>query len=60
VSRTLDILARRHRATLAAFAGGRLLVAFDFDGTLAPIVPVPARARMRAGTRRLHPHPARP
>jgi trehalose 6-phosphate phosphatase len=53
VSRTLDILARRHRATLAAFAGGRLLVAFDFDGTLAPIVPVPARARMRAGTRRL-------
>ena len=51
--RTLDILALRHRATLTAFADARVLLAFDFDGTLAPIVPVPARARMRATTRRL-------
>jgi trehalose 6-phosphate phosphatase len=45
------ILARAQRATLARFARGRLLVAFDYDGTLAPIVDDPARAAMRASTR---------
>ena len=47
------ILARAERATLARFARGRLLVAFDYDGTLAPIVGNPARAGMRASTRAL-------
>jgi len=47
------ILARAERATLARFASRELLVAFDFDGTLAPIVRAPARAAMRARTRRL-------
>lgn len=47
------ILARAERATLARFARGRLLVAFDYDGTLAPIVGNPERAAMRAGTRAL-------
>ncbi len=53
MNRTLDILARRHRATLADFVATRVLLAFDFDGTLAPIVAVPAAARMRAATRPL-------
>jgi trehalose 6-phosphate phosphatase len=30
-----------------------LLLVFDYDGTLSPIAPTPARARMRAATRRL-------
>jgi trehalose 6-phosphate phosphatase len=48
-----DILAARHRGVLARFAGSRLLVAFDYDGTLAPIVSVPDHAQMRRETRRL-------
>jgi trehalose 6-phosphate phosphatase len=47
------ILAKRHQPTLAAFAASNVLAAFDFDGTLAPIVPDPGSARMRAATRRL-------
>ena len=47
------ILAKRHRGVLADFAYSNVLIGFDFDGTLAPIVPTPARARMRATTRRL-------
>lgn len=47
------ILARRHAQTLSAFALGNLLLAFDYDGTLAPIAPTPAGARMRAQTRAL-------
>ena len=39
--------------TLAQFAASNVLVAFDFDGTLAPIAPTPAAARMRPLTRRL-------
>ncbi|MBK8480500.1 MAG: trehalose-phosphatase [Proteobacteria bacterium] len=38
---------------LAALASGRLLVAFDFDGTLAPIVSQPDDAQMRPRTREL-------
>jgi trehalose 6-phosphate phosphatase len=38
---------------LAGFARSNVLLAFDFDGTLAPIVQDPARARMRPQTRRL-------
>jgi trehalose 6-phosphate phosphatase len=45
------ILGRTERATLARFARRRLLVAFDYDGTLAPIVETPTRAAMRARTR---------
>lgn len=47
------ILSRGGREALRAFSRARVLLAFDFDGTLAPIVSDPARAGMRAGTRRL-------
>lgn len=47
------ILAVRHLPTLAQFAASNVLVAFDYDGTLAPIAPTPAAARMRPATRRL-------
>ena len=46
------ILGRAERATLARFARRRLLVALDYDGTLAPIVAIPTRAAMRMRTRR--------
>ena len=48
-----SLLDKRHLPKLASFATSNVLVAFDFDGTLAPIVPTPSRARMRARTRRL-------
>jgi len=48
-----DILARRHSKTLAAFASSNVLIGFDYDGTLAPIVTDPAVAEMRPATRRL-------
>ena len=38
---------------LVEFAQSNVLLAFDFDGTLAPIVQDPGRARMRPQTRRL-------
>ncbi len=41
------------RAVLRDLAAGRALLAFDFDGTLAPIVGRPENARMRGRTRRL-------
>jgi trehalose 6-phosphate phosphatase len=41
------------RARLERFARGNVLLAFDFDGTLAPIVRDPARAGMRPTTRKL-------
>jgi trehalose 6-phosphate phosphatase len=47
------LLAAAHRPVLERFARTRLLLAFDFDGTLAPIVRDPDRAAMRATTRRL-------
>jgi trehalose 6-phosphate phosphatase len=48
-----DILAPASRDELRRFARSRTLVAFDFDGTLAPIVTDPDRAAMRPSTRRL-------
>jgi trehalose 6-phosphate phosphatase len=48
-----SILARAHLATLLDFVTDRTLFAFDFDGTLAPNVADPRRARLRAPTRRL-------
>jgi trehalose 6-phosphate phosphatase len=48
-----DILSRSNRDVLARFARTRVLLAFDFDGTLAPIVRDRARALMRPATRRL-------
>jgi trehalose 6-phosphate phosphatase len=47
------ILAEDQRALLADFAHSNVLLAFDYDGTLAPIAPTPAGARMRRDTRRL-------
>ncbi|MEK6806019.1 MAG: trehalose-phosphatase [Pseudomonadota bacterium] len=42
-----------HPGVLRAFAGPQTLFAFDYDGTLAPIVDDPAQARMRDTTRLL-------
>jgi trehalose 6-phosphate phosphatase len=50
---TESILAKRHAHLLSSFAMGNLLLAFDYDGTLAPIAPSPPAARMRAPTRLL-------
>jgi trehalose 6-phosphate phosphatase len=47
------ILGDRQKSTLAQFAGSNVLVAFDYDGTLAPLAATPRAARMRAQTRRL-------
>jgi trehalose 6-phosphate phosphatase len=46
-------LSEESRATLAAFVERRVLLAFDFDGTLAPLVASRVGARMRPRTRRL-------
>jgi trehalose 6-phosphate phosphatase len=48
-----DILRPANRHVLAEFAASNALLAFDFDGTLAPIVAEPSRARMRPETARL-------
>jgi trehalose 6-phosphate phosphatase len=45
------ILSRANRAVLERFAWSRVLIALDFDGTLAPIVAKPDDAAMRAATR---------
>ena len=50
---TREILDNGHRATLSSFALSNVLLAFDYDGTLAPIASTPAQARMRARTRAL-------
>jgi trehalose 6-phosphate phosphatase len=47
------ILAKRHVTTLSAFACSNVVLAFDYDGTLAPIVRDPSRARLRRSTRTL-------
>jgi trehalose 6-phosphate phosphatase len=49
----IHILAKRHVHTLAEFASSNVLLAFDYDGTLAPIVSDPSVARLRPATRRL-------
>lgn len=48
-----QILASRNRHLLRQYASAKTLLAFDFDGTLAPIVSDPDRAAMRQSTRRL-------
>ena len=48
-----NILARAQASTLFSFAQARVLLAFDFDGTLAPIVRKPEAAAMRARTAKL-------
>jgi len=50
---TKPILSPRHLPVLAQFAASNVLLAFDYDGTLAPIARSPAAARMRPQTRRL-------
>jgi trehalose 6-phosphate phosphatase len=45
------ILASSNREVLEQFACSNVLVAFDFDGTLAPIVREPDRAALRPSTR---------
>jgi trehalose 6-phosphate phosphatase len=47
------ILSRDHVDVLAQLAWSRVLLAFDFDGTLAPIFPDRDRAAMRVRTRAL-------
>jgi trehalose 6-phosphate phosphatase len=47
------VLSPRSREILRQFAVSRVVFAFDFDGTLAPIVNHPERARMRRTTRLL-------
>jgi trehalose 6-phosphate phosphatase len=44
------LLSLAGRQALHALSGSRTLYAFDFDGTLAPIVPVPQDARLPART----------
>lgn len=48
-----DLLAHANRDLLARLAGTRALLAFDFDGTLAPLHPDRAAAAMRPRTRAL-------
>jgi trehalose 6-phosphate phosphatase len=48
-----NILSRMSREVLVQFAWSKVLLAFDYDGTLAPIVPKPERAKMRATTHQL-------
>lgn len=48
-----NILAQVNREVLEQFAWSNVLLAFDYDGTLAPIVEDPDRAFMRATTRML-------
>lgn len=48
-----NILLPESRAILSEFAASKTLLAFDYDGTLAPIVDDPARANMRHRTREL-------
>lgn len=48
-----DILSPRHRGVLEALSASPCLLAFDYDGVLAPLVRDPAGAFMRPRTRRL-------
>ena len=47
------LFTRANQELLEMFSWSNVLLAFDYDGTLAPLVNVPARATMRASTRRL-------
>ena len=46
-----DALSPANRELLDQFAGQNVLVAFDYDGTLAPIAATPEAAHMRESTR---------
>jgi trehalose 6-phosphate phosphatase len=48
-----DILTAAHQSVLSQIGWSNVLLAFDFDGTLAPIVDDPAAAQMRPRTRNL-------
>lgn len=48
-----NILSRQNRPVLEQFAWSNVLLAFDYDGTLAPITEDPERAFMRPRTRDL-------
>lgn len=48
-----NVLLPRNAEVLGKLASSRALLAFDFDGTLAPIVTGPTEAGMRESTRRL-------
>ncbi len=48
-----DLLSRPQRQVLEQLASSSVLLGFDFDGTLAPIVADPARAALAPRTRRL-------
>jgi trehalose 6-phosphate phosphatase len=54
-----NVLSRSNREVLRQFAWSNVLLAFDYDGTLAPIVQVPERAVMRKTTRTLLEHLAK-
>jgi trehalose 6-phosphate phosphatase len=47
------LFSQHNRDLLEMFAWSNVLLAFDYDGTLAPLIDAPARATMRAATRRL-------
>jgi trehalose 6-phosphate phosphatase len=47
------LFSRPNHHLLETFARSNVLLAFDYDGTLAPLVNAPAHAIMRASTRRL-------
>lgn len=50
---TQPILAPEHLPMLTGYALSNVLLAFDYDGTLAPIAARPQEAHMRPSTRRL-------
>jgi trehalose-phosphatase len=47
------LFARAKQHLLESFAWSNVLLAFDYDGTLAPLTSVPAQAAMRVSTQRL-------
>jgi trehalose 6-phosphate phosphatase len=47
------LFSHANRDLLEMFAWSNVLLAFDYDGTLAPLVSTPARAMLRSSTRRL-------
>jgi trehalose 6-phosphate phosphatase len=47
------LFSRPNHDLLEMFAWSNVLLAFDYDGTLAPLVSAPAQATIRASTRRL-------
>jgi trehalose 6-phosphate phosphatase len=50
---TCSILSPQHIPVLQTFARSRVLLAFDYDGTLSPIAPTPEQAVLPESTRQL-------